>query len=131
VTLLVAVAGGTLALLGGRPEHFALAMLISAMALRSARALPLVALLLVLGRKLADKLKAGDLFLIYLITYSFGRFLLEFIRIDYSPIAGLNINQTLMVVVFVLSVSGLSGSSQEVPSVHRCFCRNLFLSGTE
>jgi hypothetical protein len=46
VTLLVAVAGGTLALLGGRPEHFALAMLISAMALRSARALPLVALLL-------------------------------------------------------------------------------------
>jgi phosphatidylglycerol:prolipoprotein diacylglycerol transferase len=66
-----------------------------------------MALLLVLGRKLADKLKAGDLFLIYLITYSFGRFLLEFIRIDYSPIAGLNINQTLMVVVFVLSVSGL------------------------
>jgi hypothetical protein len=46
VTLLVAVAGGTLALLGGRPEHFALAMLVSAMALRSARALPLVALLL-------------------------------------------------------------------------------------
>ena len=31
---------------GGRPEHFALAMLITAMALRSARALPLVALLL-------------------------------------------------------------------------------------
>jgi hypothetical protein len=46
VTLLVGVAGGTLALLGGRPEHFALAMLITAMALRSARALPLVALLL-------------------------------------------------------------------------------------
>jgi hypothetical protein len=45
-TLLVAVAGGTLALVGGRPEHFALAMLITAMALRSARALPLVALLL-------------------------------------------------------------------------------------
>jgi hypothetical protein len=46
VTLLVAVAGGTLALLGKRPEHFALAMLITAVALRSARALPLVALLL-------------------------------------------------------------------------------------
>ena len=45
-TLLVAVAGGTLALLGKRFEHFALAMLITAMALRSARALPLVALLL-------------------------------------------------------------------------------------
>ena len=46
VTLLVGVAGGTLALLGNRLEHFALAMLITAMALRSARALPLVALLL-------------------------------------------------------------------------------------
>jgi hypothetical protein len=45
-TLLVGVAGGTLALLGKRLEHFALAMLITAMALRSARALPLVALLL-------------------------------------------------------------------------------------
>ena len=45
-TLLVGVAGGTLALLGRRPEHFALAMLITAMALRSARALPLAALLL-------------------------------------------------------------------------------------
>ena len=45
-TLLIGVAGGTLALLGSRPEHFALAMLITAMALRSARALPLAALLL-------------------------------------------------------------------------------------
>jgi hypothetical protein len=45
-TLLIGVAGGTLALLGRHPEHFALAMLITAMALRSARALPLVALLL-------------------------------------------------------------------------------------
>jgi len=45
-TLLVGIAGGALALLGGRPEHFAMAMLLAAMALRSARALPLVALLL-------------------------------------------------------------------------------------
>ena len=45
-TLIVGVAGGTLALLGKRPEHFALAVLITAMALRSARALPLAALLL-------------------------------------------------------------------------------------
>jgi phosphatidylglycerol---prolipoprotein diacylglyceryl transferase len=66
-----------------------------------------MAVLLVLGRKMADKLKAGDLFLIYMVTYSFGRFLLEFIRVDYSPIAGLNINQTLMAVVFVLSLAGL------------------------
>ena len=45
-TLIVGVAGGTLALLGKRLEHFVLAMLITALALRSARALPLVALLL-------------------------------------------------------------------------------------
>ena len=66
-----------------------------------------MALLLVLGRKFAERLKAGDLFLIYLLFYSFGRFLLEFIRVDYSPIAGLNINQTLMAVVFVGAGAGL------------------------
>ena len=64
-------------------------------------------LLLVLGRKFAEKLRDGDLFLIYLLFYSFGRFLLEFIRVDYSPVAGLNINQTLMAVVFVGSGVGL------------------------
>jgi phosphatidylglycerol:prolipoprotein diacylglycerol transferase len=65
-------------------------------------------LLLVLAHKFSQKLKAGDLFLIYLTFYSFGRFLLEYVRIDYSPIAGLNINQTLMGVVFVASIVGLA-----------------------
>ena len=46
VTLIVGISGGALALAGRRPEHFALAMLISAMGLRSARALPMVALLI-------------------------------------------------------------------------------------
>ena len=45
-TLIVGIGGGALALTGGRPEHFLLTVLISAMALRSARALPLAALLL-------------------------------------------------------------------------------------
>lgn len=63
--------------------------------------------LLFLGHKYPQKLKPGDIFLIYLIIYSVGRFGLEFVRIDYSPIAGLNINQTLMAVVFVLSAVGL------------------------
>jgi hypothetical protein len=45
-TLILGVAGGTLALTHRRLDHFLLAMLISAMALRSARALPLAALLL-------------------------------------------------------------------------------------
>lgn len=45
-TVILGIAGGTLALTAGRWEHFVLAMAISAMALRSARALPLAALLL-------------------------------------------------------------------------------------
>ncbi len=45
-TVILGIAGGTLALEAGRWEHFLLALAISAMALRSARALPLSALLL-------------------------------------------------------------------------------------
>lgn len=60
-------------------------------------------ILLWLDKKYAGKLKPGDLFLIYLIIYPFGRFLLEFVRVDYSPIAGININQTLMAAIVVIS----------------------------
>jgi phosphatidylglycerol---prolipoprotein diacylglyceryl transferase len=62
-----------------------------------------MALLLWLGRRHADKLKNGDLFLIYLLFYSVGRFLLEFLRLDASQLGGLNANQTLMVVVALAS----------------------------
>jgi phosphatidylglycerol---prolipoprotein diacylglyceryl transferase len=62
-----------------------------------------MALLLWLGRRHADKLKNGDLFLIYLLVYSIGRFLLEFLRLDASQVGGLNANQTLMVVVGLAS----------------------------
>jgi phosphatidylglycerol:prolipoprotein diacylglycerol transferase len=62
-----------------------------------------MALLLWLGRRHADKLKNGDLFLIYLIVYAIGRFLLEFLRLDASRLAGVNANQTLMVVVGVVA----------------------------
>lgn len=44
--VLLGMIGGTLALAGRRPERFLLAMLITALALRSARVLPLAALLL-------------------------------------------------------------------------------------
>ena len=57
--------------------------------------------LLWLGKKFSAKLKSGDIFLIYLIIYPVGRFFLEFIRIEYSPIAGININQTLMAVIAI------------------------------
>ncbi|HNW14918.1 MAG TPA: prolipoprotein diacylglyceryl transferase, partial [Anaerolineaceae bacterium] len=57
--------------------------------------------LLWIARKFESKLKPGDVFLVYLIIYPFGRFLLEFIRIVHSPIAGINSNQWLMAVIAV------------------------------
>jgi len=62
-----------------------------------------MALLLWLGRRHADRLKNGDLFLIYLLFYSVGRFFLEFLRLDASQVGGINANQTLMVVVALAS----------------------------
>ncbi len=59
-----------------------------------------MALLLWVARRFKDKLKPGDVFFIYMIIYAVGRFLLEFIRIVNSPIAGINSNQALMVIVF-------------------------------
>lgn len=61
-------------------------------------------LLLILGRKLKDKLFRGDIFLIYLMVYPTGRFFLEFIRLDPSNVGGINANQTLMAVIAVVSL---------------------------
>lgn len=55
--------------------------------------------LLWLGWKFAERLKGGDIFLFYLIIYPVGRFLLDFLRLDASLVAGLNVNQTLMAIV--------------------------------
>jgi len=63
--------------------------------------------LLWIARKLKDRLKPGDVFFLYLIIYAIGRFMLEFIRIVNSPIAGINSNQALMVIVFVLALIAL------------------------
>jgi phosphatidylglycerol:prolipoprotein diacylglycerol transferase len=66
-----------------------------------------LALLLWLSRRYEERLKAGDLFLIYLVFYPVGRFFLEFLRLDPSPVAGVNANQTLSLVVAVLSAGAL------------------------
>jgi phosphatidylglycerol---prolipoprotein diacylglyceryl transferase len=55
--------------------------------------------LLWISRRFAGSLKDGDIFLSYLVIYPVGRFLLDFLRLDASLIAGLNINQTVMGVV--------------------------------
>lgn len=51
------------------------------------------------GRRWKNRLKPGDIFFMYLIIYAFGRFLLEYLRLDPSPVGTININQTLMLVV--------------------------------
>ena len=61
-------------------------------------------LLLFLGRIYETKLKPGDLFWIYLVVYSVGRFFLEFIRLDPSLVGGINANQITMVIVAVFGV---------------------------
>ena len=66
-----------------------------------------MALLLWISRRYKSWLKTGDVFLIYLIVYPVGRFLLEFIRLDSSEVAGLNANQTLMGVIALLSAAVL------------------------
>ncbi len=59
--------------------------------------------LLAISAKYRERLLAGDLFLIYLIIYSVGRFFLEFLRLDPSPVAGIDINQLAMAVVALAS----------------------------
>jgi phosphatidylglycerol:prolipoprotein diacylglycerol transferase len=69
--------------------------------------LVIVGILLWLPRRYQDRLISGDLFLIYLILYPTGRFLLEFLRLETSYVAGVNINQLLMAVVAILAAAAL------------------------
>jgi phosphatidylglycerol:prolipoprotein diacylglycerol transferase len=59
--------------------------------------------LLWIWRRFGDRIKSGDLFLVYLITYPLGRFLLEFIRLDYVPLFGINFNQGFMLLIAIAS----------------------------
>lgn len=60
-------------------------------------------LLVLINRQWRKNLFTGDLFLIYLVLYPTIRFFLEFLRLDPSPVAGININQTSMLVVLVIA----------------------------
>jgi len=66
-----------------------------------------VILLLWVSRRHKAKTLDGDLFLIYLITYPTIRILLDFLRLDASKVAGVNANQTLMVVIVIFAVFAL------------------------
>ncbi|MBN1437826.1 MAG: prolipoprotein diacylglyceryl transferase [Anaerolineales bacterium] len=65
------------------------------------------AILILLGQKYSAKLKDGDLILVYLLNYGLIRFFLEYVRLDYSPLAGtsLNVNQITMAVTAVGAVA--------------------------
>jgi phosphatidylglycerol:prolipoprotein diacylglycerol transferase len=82
-----------------------------------------VGILLWLPRRYEDRLIPGDVFLIYLILYPVGRFLLEFLRLETSLVAGVNINQVFMAVVAILAACALiwrhrqqNGSQDEKPA---------------
>mgnify|MGYP002624759314 FL=1 len=66
-----------------------------------------VFLLVWLIRAYGDRLKDGDVFLVYLITYPVIRILLDFLRLDASEVAGVNANQTVMAVVLLLALGTL------------------------
>ncbi len=66
-----------------------------------------MALLLWIGRKFVNRLRPGDIFLSYLIIYPIGRFFLEFLRLDPSPVAGVNINQMVMAIIAVVAAAAL------------------------
>lgn len=60
-------------------------------------------LLLLINRKWRKKLFTGDLFFLYLVLYPTFRFFLEFLRLDPSPVNGININQTFMLIVAIFA----------------------------
>ncbi len=73
--------------------------------------------LLWLARRFVDRLKTGDLFLIYLIVYPVGRFFLEFLRVDSALVGGININQTIAAVVALLSSAALMWRHRKQPTL--------------
>lgn len=76
----------------------------------------LMGLLLWLDIKHSDKLKGGDLLLLYLIGYPLGRFMLEFLRLDAPMVGTLNTNQTVMALVAVAAAVVLVWRHRKQPA---------------
>jgi phosphatidylglycerol---prolipoprotein diacylglyceryl transferase len=73
-------------------------------------------------KQFADRLKKGDIFLMYLIGYPVGRFLLEFLRLDTAQVLGFDFNQYSMAAVavvaaLVLIVRHRGGTETQLPDV--------------
>lgn len=54
------------------------------------------AILFAVWNRLRSRLRRGDLFLLYLVLYPAGRFVLEFMRVEIATVGGININQAIM-----------------------------------
>ena len=61
-------------------------------------------LLLLLGRKLRHRLLDGDIFFLYIIYYSVGRFFLEGLKIDVWTIAGIPTARWICSIAIIVSV---------------------------
>jgi len=68
-----------------------------------------------LWKNYRQRLQAGDIFLAYLVAYPVGRFLLEFIRLDFVPLFGINFNQVVMALVAVGAGLALYLRNRKVP----------------
>jgi phosphatidylglycerol:prolipoprotein diacylglycerol transferase len=60
-------------------------------------------LLLWLSRRYKGRLKSGDILLVYMMVYPIGRILMEFLRLDSPQMAGINTNQTIMLIVTLVA----------------------------
>ena len=68
-----------------------------------------------LWRNHRQRLRSGDVFIAYLVAYSVGRFLLEFIRLDFVPLFGINFNQMVMALAAVGAGLALYLRNRNVP----------------
>jgi phosphatidylglycerol:prolipoprotein diacylglycerol transferase len=60
--------------------------------------------LLLLFTRNRDRLRFGDIFLLFIMQYSVIRFLLEFIRVEVALVGGVNVSQMVTVVGFVIAL---------------------------
>ena len=64
-----------------------------------------VAVVLLVERRYGKQLKRGRLFAVYVATYTFGRFWIERVRVDFaSKVLGLRINEWTAMIVFVVAL---------------------------
>ncbi len=59
----------------------------------------------------------GDFFLLYVMQYAFIRFLLEFLRVEVSLVAGFNFTQIICVIAFIAALALFATRRRSAPSV--------------